>query len=444
MKRQHLSTPYMTTRPESVDAEKGIVFGVSVVTAGEAKGHGVSLDESFVDDVIRMGNAAGEKGVLSRYGHETMCSTALGKFIGRAKNFRKVATEAGPAAKADLYLSQTAKLAQGGDGHGNVVNLWDYVLEMAQKEPDACGMSIVFSVGGRYKKDPQGARVDYPQFDENVTPKDRDDQRRKYDAIEGPEFVSVEALHFADLVDQPAANDGLFSAFHQGSLAVQVAEFLDTHPRVIEMLDKPEVVAEFIGRYNDSRTRRGLPAVQILGVSVEPEKPAVEPEKPADPEKKESVPADGSAPTDGKNTTTEPAPAAPPAVPPAQTEAHSQPALPATALAADPRDELRRFVEAFGNPNGQAWWMDGISFDEAQKRHVAFVAEENNRLRDQVAELTKATRAAPGAEPVSFSEAPSDRNNNQSANTARRDALATVMAPTLAAFAASLKFAKGN
>ena len=38
----------------TVDREKGAIFGVSVNTVGEAKGHGVHLEQSFVERVAEL------------------------------------------------------------------------------------------------------------------------------------------------------------------------------------------------------------------------------------------------------------------------------------------------------------------------------------------------------------------------------------------------------
>lgn len=109
-----LSTGYLKSKPEgAVDRERGIIPGALVVTEGEAKGHGVFLEAEFVDEVIRQGNEA-KAGLKARFGHPNMCSTALGTFLGRWKNFRRdtITRDDGSqavAARADLFLSQSAK-----------------------------------------------------------------------------------------------------------------------------------------------------------------------------------------------------------------------------------------------------------------------------------------------------------------------------------------------
>ena len=95
-----LTSGVTITKKGSIDREAGIIRGVSVCTEGEAKGHGVHLDSEFIQTVTDLGNAK-KQGLKARFGHPNMCSTALGTFIGRYKNF----TVEGNKAKADLFLS---------------------------------------------------------------------------------------------------------------------------------------------------------------------------------------------------------------------------------------------------------------------------------------------------------------------------------------------------
>ena len=223
-----IRTPY--TEKGRVDSELGAIYGVSVNTVGEAKGHGVWLEQSFVEDVAELGNAL-KQGLKARFGHPNMCSTALGTFIGRFKNFRVENNQC----IADLYLSNEAKDTP----HGN---LYDYVLGMAENESDMFGTSIVFTVGEQYQLNDAGEKI----VDEMLW----DDGRKV--------FVTCDKLHACDVVDDPAANpDGLFSTFNTKSLAAQVTEFLDTHPMVFEMIDKePEAMEEFTARYKEYKNKK--------------------------------------------------------------------------------------------------------------------------------------------------------------------------------------------
>jgi hypothetical protein len=216
-----------------VDRDKGVIYNAAIVTVGPAKGHGVELEREFIDETVRQGNAL-KNGLKMRYGHPTMSSTALGTFLGRAKNFRVDDSGETPIARADLFLSNESKESPQGD-------LYSYVLGMAENEPDMFGLSIVFKPGDKYQRDSEGLKVK-DQFDDSM-----------------PTFVEMKQLTHVDFVDDPAANDsGLFSTFNAATIAGQVSEFLDTHPQVWELLKKrPDIFEEFSSRYEEYRERKG-------------------------------------------------------------------------------------------------------------------------------------------------------------------------------------------
>jgi hypothetical protein len=218
-----LMSSFMFGKPLSVNREKGVIEGVSVNSKGEAKGHGVFLDDEFIDNVVLQGNEK-KQGVKVRFGHPNMSSTALGTFLGRVKNFRRV----GDQAKADLFLSNAAKETPQG-------NLYDYVLNLAENDSDMFGMSIVFERGKLYQRDEDGEKI--------------------FEGLNGQEkvFIELDKLLASDLVDSPAANeDGLFSSFNQATFAGQVTEFLDLHPHIFSLVEKnPDIIEKFMNKYNE-------------------------------------------------------------------------------------------------------------------------------------------------------------------------------------------------
>ena len=234
-----------------------MIHGVSTCGVGEAKGHGVHLDREFIGRLVELGQAK-ERGVKARFGHPNMCSTALGTYLGKFKNWREGTTYRDghpvPSAIADLHLSERAKKAPGGD-------LYTYVLEMAENEPDVFGSSIVFTPGRCYKlseeeDDSEMGKGDKDGDEDKDGKKGRKRKKVYPDDQEGwrsapdPIFVEIEELHACDAVDDPAANDGLFSRFSEGMISAQVTEFLDLHPEVLTLLDNPEVV-EALSLYGD-------------------------------------------------------------------------------------------------------------------------------------------------------------------------------------------------
>ena len=235
-----MSTGFVMGAPTGdINPEKGVIEGVSICTVGEAEGHGVCLDQDFVRTVVSKGNEK-RQGLKARYGHPNMSSTALGTFLGRFKRFRLD----GNQARADLFLSNEAKDTPNG-------NLYDYVLGMAENEPDMFGTSIVFTPGREYKRDADGNKVYYPGWspDEDETGAEHDERRQKWRETPGPLFIECEELHGCDAVDEPAANDGLFSAFSMDTVAGQVTQFLDLHPQVWTAIQTNPSIIEALGRY---------------------------------------------------------------------------------------------------------------------------------------------------------------------------------------------------
>jgi hypothetical protein len=222
-----------------VDFDNGIIRGVSLCTVGEALGHGVWLEQSFIEDIVKFGNAS-KNGVKARFGHPNMSGEALGTFIGRFENF----SVNGSKAIADLKLSEVAKKSPNGD-------LYAYILEMADENPDEFGASIVFKVKENYfyNEDGEREKIIFGEFgvlNENYT-----DQKI---------YVAMKSLNGADLVDEPAANpEGLFSQFssaklHADKFAVIATEFLKSNPQIAVFLqENPHKIQEFMKKFESNK-----------------------------------------------------------------------------------------------------------------------------------------------------------------------------------------------
>lgn len=135
-----------------------IIEGVSVISVGEAKGHGLFVDATTLQEVKQCAESyAG--GVKVNLDH----GAGIKDIVGFCDNFRIV----GDKLIADLNLLENADRRA-------------YVLEIAEKLPDTFGISIAFSGPVR--------------------------------EIDGKSFASCTELYSADLVQTPAANPtGLFS-----------------------------------------------------------------------------------------------------------------------------------------------------------------------------------------------------------------------------------------
>jgi hypothetical protein len=104
-----------------VDAEKGIIFGVCVMSKGEAKGHGLLLDDESLRSFIKLTENR-PNGVGTRFGADH--DAGAEDFNGTLKNFR---LEDGKI-RADLHLLKSDKN-------------YSKLIEMAQTMPHEFGLS---------------------------------------------------------------------------------------------------------------------------------------------------------------------------------------------------------------------------------------------------------------------------------------------------------------
>jgi hypothetical protein len=119
---------------------------------------------------------------------------------------------------------------------------------MAAKEPLHFGASIVFS------RD-QEAEDEFMRTHLGVEKSMGDAEGQSFRSpdpanVENLPHARCAQLHAADLVDDPAATDGMFSAAGGTALAAQMTEWLDTHPEVFKALQEPGML-ELLGRYSD-------------------------------------------------------------------------------------------------------------------------------------------------------------------------------------------------
>lgn len=187
-----------------VDRENGIIYGVSVITGNrEATGHEMWVDETMVSQVVDFGNE-NKQGLKARFDHPNPCAGSMGTVVGRFKNF----TKDGIQARADLHLLESAADSPNGDYR-------TYILNLAAEDPEAFATSIVFRQGEAYE----------PQH-EDFSDKDPED----------PFFyphARIKALTHCDVVDEGAANEGLFG--RPDYLAEQAEKFL-SNPQIESIL----------------------------------------------------------------------------------------------------------------------------------------------------------------------------------------------------------------
>lgn len=199
-----------------IDRENGIVYGVSVITIGEAKGHQEYVDETTIEQVLAAGVAAEPAGIKSRFDHPNACSRSIGTYTGRFHSFRRD----GEKVRADLHLADVAAKAPDGD-------LRTYIMDLAEEDSDAFATSIVF-------------RPDKPEIFE---PGPEDDVAED-DPVRFT-HVRLAALHACDVVDSGAANDGLFGR------PDYMAEQAERWAR-----DNPGIIGRILKGYSDHKQKQ--------------------------------------------------------------------------------------------------------------------------------------------------------------------------------------------
>lgn len=159
---------FFTSLAESkVDRETGVISGVSVISVGEAKGHGMFVDGTTLEQV-KLAAESHQDGVKVKTDHWS----GFNGIVGVIKNFQID----GDKLRGDLHLLENHDARE-------------KVLEMAEKMPSQFGISISFSGDAETK----------PVETDGITSEVK--------------FARCQSLEACDLVDSPAANaDGLFSA----------------------------------------------------------------------------------------------------------------------------------------------------------------------------------------------------------------------------------------
>ena len=191
--------------PGVVDRESRALRGYSVITLGEAEGHGLWIDEVFLDSVVESGNAS-VRGVKSRFTHPGLSGDGLGTALGRSKDFER---ENGKVL-ADLLFLKSASRGPKGD-------LAAYVMDLGEEAPDMFGASIVFE-----RDFGEEMRFQGEHSDEDGEFRSPDEGNKK-----NLRHARLSRLVGSDVVDDPAANpDGLFSFTEGNELPAQAEALL--------------------------------------------------------------------------------------------------------------------------------------------------------------------------------------------------------------------------
>lgn len=174
-----------------VDKENKQILGMVLAQEGvflEDDPRGV-FDQKSLKKIVTLARKK-RGGLKSRFTHPSLSGDGLGSFLGRVKNVRmdNVTVERDEgivslfAVRGDLHLAESSFDTPNG-------NLGQYVLDLADEDPDALSSSLVLK----------------PEEEEQLG------EDGKPDSNLPPLWRPVE-LHASDIVDQGAAVDGLLSA----------------------------------------------------------------------------------------------------------------------------------------------------------------------------------------------------------------------------------------
>ena len=364
----------------------GLISGFAVVTRGEALGHGLWVDETFVASVNEALEKLSDKGVKSRFTHPDLSGDGLAKGLGRVVSSKG----SDGISRGELHFWRSSRSTPEGDLAG-------YVMERATEDAESFGSSIVFDSddraeaahfvenGGRIVETFYGQEWDFTDF-KSPDP----------DNVDNLPHARLKKLWAVDIVDDPAANpSGLFhrdQTFREAEGLLDYAlGFSDRKPELVSFGVDPDRVGGFVRRFLNSR---GLQVMKLKGLNDG---------------SSGSVPDQTTKPEDATtpDQTTKPEEKKPEST---ETPVEGSPQL------LDSRAEAKRFVEAFGAEKGGVWFAEGLSFEDASARFLKGLREENQKLREdnaklskQVAELGKTER-----DPLSSGGADENKPGNKS------------------------------
>ncbi|HEY4260383.1 MAG TPA: hypothetical protein VGM98_09490 [Schlesneria sp.] len=399
----------------------GLIRGVSVLTRGEALGHGFWVDTVMLDQCLSFMQAMNDKGLKSRFTHPGLCADGLAKKLGILVDGKRV----GDQVLADEHFNGYAHKSPDGDLAG-------YVMARAEEEPEHFGTSIVFisddqaeidfmlANGGRWETvEDEGG-----EFETIVDFKSPDP-----DNVESLPHARIKELLGCDVVDDPAANPHGF--FHRDLSAVKDGEsFLDyalglseVRPATVSFGVDPDRARQFLTQW---ATSRGL-SLPLKGDSMlfkrkklaaDPADPAkTPPSEPPKPDEKAVDIAPVVPDADGKVTCPKCGEVFPVAMEDGE-EADpisDEPQSPSDYAAAH-----AKYTHAFGAEAGTKFFLGKVKFSAAQKQHFETqLAAKDKVITDLQTQLKSANdRLAffgdDGTKPFNGSPAPKGTEGNAS------------------------------
>jgi hypothetical protein len=310
------------------------------------------------------------KGVKSRFTHPSMSGDGLGRFLGRVMDARVE----GDHAVADLHFSAAGHRTPDGD-------LADYLMTMAEADPDMLGVSIVFTLD----EESMAAFSEANSRDGVFVSPDQANTRNLRHA-------RLAALRAADVVDEPAANPA--GLFHRENEVLDEAETLADfaiglraeRPQVVLLGMDPDRVRGFVARFLSSRQ---------LALTPLPK------------ESKETMMAETES-TQADQDTEQPPAAVETESTPGEAEAVEQNEDAAVASEAQPLAEPsgQQFLDEFGSLGG-VWFAEGKTYDEARTLYTAHLKAQLELAEQQISAL----RPTGELSPVAFCATEDARNS---------------------------------
>lgn len=357
----------------------GLIRGVSVITRAEALGHGMWIDAEFLQSTADALNAA-ERGVKARFTHPSLCADGLGSYLGRFENARVD----GDQVRADLHLAEAGHKTKDGD-------MADYVMGLAEEDPEAFATSIVFTHDEDAAVDFAAGHVDDDGAFQSPDPLN----------VDNHPHARLAKLHACDVVDEPAANPGGFFA-NGDNFTAEIDRFFsyalgldDQRPQTNHLGIDADRARGFASRFLSARGLTLAKKEQPMSDETTP-KETTEAPTPAETvevevveEEQEPASQDTAEPEQVDETT--------------EAEAEAKP---------EANEELSRardgqkFLDAFGERGG-VWFAQGKSFDEAMALHVKAQSDRIEELESRLAALPRGED-----EPVDFTPAETVRDED--------------------------------
>jgi hypothetical protein len=323
------------------DNDAGLLSGVSLIAAGEALGHDMWIDDVTLSQVAEQAGQ-GKHGIKSRFTHPSMSADGMGRHLGRIKDVRVE----GDRVLGDLHFAKSAHSTPDG-------NLAEYVMELAEEDPAAAGLSIVFEHDAEREEAYQASFGDGPF------------ESPDEDNVKNLPHVRLAKLRAADIVDEPAANpEGMFD---RQPLARDVDDLLSYAAGLSE--EKPKSLAFGVDADRASQfLQRWLGSHSLSIVSAN-----------------DGVPEMSEAPQEVESEVSE--------VPQITRE--------------DFLSELSAYVEKLGAENRQQWLIQGIDHAEALGRQCDVLNARVEELQGKLAAAKDQLSAAAsiGEDPIDVGEA---------------------------------------